>query len=106
MKPPKTAAKRMADAPRRTTAQKIAEGFWDRHLERVKNGIRLKLDLEALNPKVARATLSCFRDPGVASEWLTRFNDNPAIIIPLYASKTAKGRAKVIQALGQIKKFG
>ena len=105
MKSPKTAAKRMADAPRQTTAQKIAEGFWDRHLERVKNGMRLKLDLEALNPKVARATLSCFRDAGVASEWLIRVNDNLATI-PLYASKTARGRAKVIQALGQIKKFG
>lgn len=106
MKPPKTAAKRMADAPRRTTAQKIAEGFWEQHLKRVGTAPRIKADLEALNPKVARATLSCFRVPAIAAVWLTRVNDNPAIIIPLYASKTAKGRRAVIRTLEQIKKFG
>jgi hypothetical protein len=105
MKPPKIAAKRMADAPRWTTAQKIAGGFWDRHLERVRTGIQIKYDLEALDSRVARAALSCFRDTTVAAEWLTRVNDNLATI-PLYASKTARGRAKVIQALAQIKKFG
>jgi hypothetical protein len=97
--------KRKANPPRRTTAQKIAEGFWEQHLERVGTAPRIKAELEGLHPKVARAALSCFRDPAIAAVWLIRVNDKLATI-PLYAPKTARGRAKVIHALGQIKKFG